>query len=103
MLAPTGSSIRRSPSRVAVPTGLAAGAAKGGTMTEQNWLHRLKKSREDKWIGGVCGGLGTVTPLPSWTWRVIFCLVTFFFGTGILIYLLLWIFVPKAKQEEQGG
>jgi phage shock protein PspC (stress-responsive transcriptional regulator) len=75
----------------------------GDTMAEQNWLHQLTKSREDKWIGGVCGGLGKVTPLPSWTWRLLFCLVTFFFGTGILIYILLWIFVPKAKQEEQEG
>ncbi|MDI6743055.1 MAG: PspC domain-containing protein [Smithella sp.] len=65
-------------------------------MTEKNWLQNLTKSDTDKWIGGVCGGLGESSPIPSWVWRVLF--VLFFFGPGFFIYILLWIFVPsKAK------
>lgn len=64
-------------------------------MTEQNWLRRLSKSKDDRWIGGVCGGLGEHTPVPSWSWRVIFSVLFLFFGTGLLIYILLWIFLPK--------
>jgi len=45
-------------------------------------------------IGGVCGGLGAHTDLPSWAWRLIFCLTLLYFGAGIVIYLLLWIFLP---------
>jgi phage shock protein PspC (stress-responsive transcriptional regulator) len=33
--------------------------------------------------------------MPSWIWRVIFCLFFFFAGTGLLVYILLWIFMPK--------
>ncbi len=66
-------------------------------MSEQNWLRRLSKAKDDRWIGGVCGGLGEHTPVPSWTWRVIFSALFFFFGTGLLIYILLWIFMPKER------
>ena len=60
-------------------------------------LHQLTRSRTDHVIGGVCGGLGKHTDLPSWAWRVIFCLTLLYFGAGILIYLLLWIFLPEER------
>ena len=69
-------------------------------MTEENWLKKLSKSQDDKWIGGVCGGFGKYTPLPSWIWRIIFCLTFFCFGTGLLIYILLWIFMPQKTIQE---
>lgn len=65
-------------------------------LSDDNWLRRLTKAREDRWIGGVCGGLGRHTPIPSWSWRVIFSALFLFFGTGLLIYILLWIFMPEA-------
>jgi phage shock protein PspC (stress-responsive transcriptional regulator) len=70
----------------AVPT--AEGSANG------TLLRRLSRSRTDRWLGGVCGGLGAQTELPSWAWRLIFCLVTLYFGSGVLFYVLLWIFLP---------
>jgi phage shock protein C len=68
-------------------------AAPGGT--HGSFLQRLTRSRRDRIIGGVCGGLGQSTDLPSWAWRVIFCLTLLYFGAGLLIYLLLWIFLPQ--------
>jgi phage shock protein C len=67
-------------------------------MADKNWLQRLSKSRDDCWIGGVCGGLGMHTSIPSWVWRVLFSLLFFCFGTGLLLYILLWIFMPKEQQ-----
>ncbi len=69
-------------------------------MAEENWLRKLSKSEDDKWIGGVCGGFGKYTPIPSWLWRVIFCVTAFFWGMGIVIYILLWIFMPKGPAQE---
>ena len=63
----------------------------------RSFLHQLKRSRSDRFIGGVCGGLGSHTDLPSWAWRVIFCLTLLYFGAGLLIYILLWIFLPEEK------
>jgi phage shock protein C len=61
---------------------------------EANFLRRLTRSSRDQWLGGVCGGLGLYTPIPSWTWRVVFCLLLLSFGIGLIPYILLWIFVP---------
>lgn len=61
-------------------------------------IRAMTKSRTDKLIGGVCGGLGEYTPLPSWLWRVIFLAAFLIFGTGLLVYLLLWIFMPPAEK-----
>ena len=71
-------------------------------MTEKNWLQAFTKSDKDRWLGGICGGLGESTPLPSWVWRLIFVLLFAIYGTGLFIYILLWIFVPtKSKIEDQ--
>ena len=40
-----------------------------------------------------------MTPLPSWVWRLIFTLSVILFGTGLLIYILLWIFVPQEAEQ----
>ena len=74
-----------------------AAALEGTTSTRtgaHGFLHQLARSRSDRMIGGVCGGLGKNTDLPSWAWRLIFCLTTLYFGSGLLIYLLLWLLLP---------
>ena len=57
-------------------------------------INNLRRSATDSWIGGVCGGLGRATGIESWIWRLIFAVLLLFGGTGLLIYILLWIFVP---------
>lgn len=58
-------------------------------------VNGLRRSRVDRWIGGVCGGIARVTGLDSWVWRLIFTVLFLAFGSGILLYILLWIFVPE--------
>ena len=57
-------------------------------------IGRLRRSRGDKWLGGVCAGIGQVSGIEPWIWRLMFALLFMFGGTGLLVYLLLWIFVP---------
>ena len=57
-------------------------------------LDKLRRSGSDKWLGGVCGGIGRATGIESWVWRLLFALLFMFGGTGLIAYLLLWIFVP---------
>jgi phage shock protein PspC (stress-responsive transcriptional regulator) len=58
-------------------------------------LNALRRSRTDRWLGGVCGGLAKASGVDSWVWRLVFALCTITFGFGIVVYLLLWIFVPE--------
>jgi phage shock protein PspC (stress-responsive transcriptional regulator) len=58
-------------------------------------VNRLRRSRGDRWIGGVCGGIAVITGVESWIWRLLFTVLALFGGTGLLIYVLLWVFVPS--------
>ncbi|WP_338765140.1 PspC domain-containing protein [Massilia sp. METH4] len=59
---------------------------------------RLRRSRADRWLGGVCGGIGKASGVASWIWRIVFVLFTISFGFGLVIYILLWIFVPEEER-----
>jgi phage shock protein PspC (stress-responsive transcriptional regulator) len=72
---------------------LDAGPLSGGPSIEA--VNNLRRSTSDRWIGGVCGGIARATGVESWIWRLIFGVLFLFGGTGVLVYLLLWIFVPE--------
>jgi phage shock protein C len=57
-------------------------------------LNALRRSREDRWLAGVCGGLADATGVESWLWRLLFTLLLFAGGAGVVVYALFWIFVP---------
>lgn len=75
----------------------AAGAAGGPANDLVQEFNRLRRSRNDRWLGGVCGGLGRASGMEAWIWRLVFVLFTLTFGFGVVIYLLLWIFVPDEE------
>jgi phage shock protein C len=58
-------------------------------------VNSLRRARLDRWLGGVCGGIARATGLDSWIWRLIFVMLFLAFGSGIFLYILLWIFVPE--------
>jgi phage shock protein PspC (stress-responsive transcriptional regulator) len=58
-------------------------------------VNSFRRSRNDRWFGGVCGGIARSTGMEAWVWRLIFTVLFIFAGSGLLIYLLLWIFVPS--------
>lgn len=59
-----------------------------------SFLNQFRLSTTDKWIGGICGGLATLTNVPAWSWRILFLMTALLHGIGVLVYVLLWIFVP---------
>ena len=64
---------------------------------EHDWaINRLRLSNDDKWIAGVCGGIAEETGVESWIWRLIMVAGLFAGGATLVVYLLLWIFVPRA-------
>ncbi|HET8871626.1 MAG TPA: PspC domain-containing protein [Aquabacterium sp.] len=70
------------------------GVAASSTSAADLPVNRLRRSRQDRWLGGICGGLARMTGLESWVWRLVFVLFFLFWGFGLLLYILLWIFVP---------
>jgi phage shock protein C len=58
-------------------------------------VNSFRRSRKDRWFGGVCGGMARSTGMEAWVWRLIFTALFVCAGAGLLLYLLLWIFVPS--------
>ncbi|MBO7601838.1 MAG: PspC domain-containing protein [Bacteroidaceae bacterium] len=54
----------------------------------------LRRSRTDKMIAGICGGLGKYFGLDSTILRLVFVLLLIFAGTGLLAYLVMWLVIP---------
>lgn len=61
----------------------------------------LARSRSDKMLGGVCGGIAAYFGWPSWVVRLIYVLVSILSAAfpGILIYLLLWFLMPLQEED----
>jgi phage shock protein C len=58
---------------------------------------RLTRSGRDKMLAGICGGIANYMDVDPTIVRLIFALATFFTVVfpGVLIYLIMWIVVPK--------
>jgi phage shock protein C len=67
-------------------------------------VNGLQRSRHDRWLGGVCGGIARSTNLAAWFWRAVLVSLVLFGGTGIFLYLVMWVLVPlePATPAPQG-
>lgn len=61
---------------------------------------RLYRSRKDRLIGGVCGGLGAYFGIDPVIVRLVFVAAVVWGGLGFVGYMLLWIIIPP---EERSG
>jgi phage shock protein PspC (stress-responsive transcriptional regulator) len=66
-----------------------------GSGTAHVAINRFRLSNRDRWIAGVCGGIGELSGVDSWVWRLIFALGLMLGGFSLLLYILLWILVPR--------
>jgi len=60
---------------------------------------RLTRSAKNRVIAGVCGGLGEYLGIDPGLVRVLFVLLGIGRGIGVLVYLLLWLLIPR---EDMG-
>lgn len=58
--------------------------------------NKLRRSRRDRIVAGVCGGLGEFFGLSPWIFRIIFLFLLLPGGLpGLIPYLLMWIIIPS--------
>ncbi len=63
---------------------------------------KLYRSRKDRMISGVCGGIGAFFGIDSVWVRILFVIITVFgHGGGVLLYIILAVIVPS--KERIGG
>jgi phage shock protein C len=63
----------------------------------------LRRSRDERVIGGVCGGLGRYLGLDPVLLRIAFVILALAGGGGLLLYVVAWILIPEAREGEVLG
>jgi phage shock protein PspC (stress-responsive transcriptional regulator) len=70
-------------------------------------FHGLTRDLDDRWIAGVCSGLGKHTQVPAWVYRLLFvlsclCGIAVIVGwVGIVaIYVCLAVFIPPESSGD---
>ncbi|MDI6867301.1 PspC domain-containing protein [Methanoculleus sp.] len=63
-------------------------------------MKRLTRSRTDRWIAGVCGGIGGYLDIDPNIIRAVYIVFTVLTGfiAGLIIYILLWIILPEGAE-----
>jgi phage shock protein PspC (stress-responsive transcriptional regulator) len=61
---------------------------------------RMYRNPDDIIVGGVCSGIAAYLDTDPVLIRILF-VFALFFGIGFLVYLILWIAIPKARTESQ--
>lgn len=62
---------------------------------EENMNNRLTRSRSDRMIAGVCGGLGNHLGIDPVIIRLLWAVAIFMYGSGLFLYILAWIIIPE--------
>ena len=64
----------------------------------KNQVKKLLRSKKNKVLAGVCGGVGEYLNVDPVIVRLIWVIVTLVsFGAGLLAYIIAWIIIPEGK------
>lgn len=61
---------------------------------------KLHRSREDRKIAGICGGLGEYFDIDPTIIRLLWLVLLFAAGSGILAYIVAWIIIPEKPTAQ---
>lgn len=62
---------------------------------------RLFRNTDDQVIGGVCSGIASYIGVNALVVRLLFLLLVLFWGTGVILYFVLWLILPEAKTVHE--
>ncbi|KUK86086.1 MAG: Phage shock protein C, PspC [candidate division TA06 bacterium 34_109] len=64
-------------------------------------MKKLYRSRKDRKIAGVCGGIAEYFNIDSTIVRLLAVITIFFGGGGIIAYIISWIIIPEEPLVEE--
>jgi phage shock protein C len=73
------------------------------TGPQQSGSRRLFRNPRDKMIGGVCSGVANYFDIDPVLVRLLFAIMFFTAGIGLLAYIIAWIVIPAARTPEDLG
>ena len=64
---------------------------------------RVRRSKTDRVIAGVCGGLGSYFGVDPLWFRLAFVVLAIGGGAGFLLYIIAWLVIPNSDSEAVGA
>lgn len=73
----------------------------GSSSFRTDFRRRIYRDEDNATVGGVCSGLGAYFDIdPVWI-RIAFAIAILVFGSGVMLYIVLWAVIPAAKTPAQ--
>lgn len=73
---------------------------RGGELVAERSVRRLRRSRHDRVVAGVCGGLGEYLGVDPVLLRLAAVALTVSGGAGVLTYALAWMLIPETDEDD---
>ncbi|MCD6551287.1 PspC domain-containing protein [Thermotoga sp.] len=64
-------------------------------------MKQLKRSKKNRIIAGVCGGIAEYFGIDPTLVRLIWVLITLAWGAGLLLYIVAWLIMPEEGEERE--
>jgi phage shock protein C len=79
-----------------IPDGGTRPGRQSGVMSTETTTRKLRRSRDDRMVAGVCGGIARMLGMDAALVRLLLVAATLLgFGAGAVIYLVAWLVVPE--------
>ena len=62
---------------------------------------RIFRDADNAKVGGVCAGVAAYVGITPLVVRILFLVATFFYGSSLLLYVLLWAMIPEARTRAE--
>jgi phage shock protein C len=69
---------------------------------KEHMTKKLYRSRKDRWVAGVCGGLAEYLNIDPIIIRLIALMLVLSAGGGLLVYIIAWLVVPSEPDLPVG-
>ena len=74
--------------------------AGSATATDQAEARQLRRSANDKMLGGVAGGVARYLNVDATLVRVIVVALALFTSVGVALYIAAWLLIPEDGEDE---
>ena len=74
--------------------------AGSATVTDQPEARQLRRSADDKMLGGVAGGMARYLDVDVTLVRVIVAALALFTSVGVALYIAAWLLIPEDGEDE---
>ena len=66
-------------------------------------VKRVYRSKNERMLAGVCGGLGEYFNIDPTLVRILFIIFALIVGGGILLYIILWLLIPEEPEAVESA